>query len=473
MLLKGNNIYPKLVLAHDTARVVQCLFKVAPQDIKAEVLKELLPSVPQMMSSKYSHFCIAALLKHGTSEMRDQVMTAILGHVVKLTSHALASSTLDSIYVTWASNKQRAFMRQEFYSDLYKRDKDENIKCIADVYKVAPHMKNIVLSNLKQHITHMANKKLVDNSLFHAVISDYLAECSAEDRSEMCGMFVSQLASLASTKEGAKAASHIFFYCAAKERRSALKSLKDHVQKICVHEFGYYLIIAILNTIDDTKMLKKYILDVIVTHLDEMILHEWGRKIIEWITAPGDASMFHPQFTAKLNEGLAENSKKDASIRQQEILEATETDIFQAIINQPQNWLNSGHIALTTATVLKRSAQKELLEQAFGALAKVVADQEWRIQEIAPPLPPAVEEQEDGAPPAKKFKKKKNPMIEDEKVETKEAAAPKELGIEDAGLHIALKKLIKEDKERLAKELPTFCDALVRELTKETVSSCT
>lgn len=503
-LLKGKAIYQKLVLAHDTARVVQCQFKVAPSDIKVDILKELLPSVPQMIASKYSHFCIAAVLKHGTCEMRDQVIDSLFGHIVKLTAHSLASSILDSIYVTWASNKQRAQMRQEFYSDLYKRDKDPNIKCIADVYKAAPHMKKIVLDNLKQHIVHMANKKLTDNSLFHSVISDYLAECSEEDRTEVCGLLSNQLANLASTKEGAKAASQLFYCCAAKERRSAIKSLKDHVEKLCVHEFGAFLLIAILHTIDDTKMLKKYILDVVVTQLDAMVVHEWGRKIIEFLVVPGDSNIFHPQFMVGLNKGLG-NSKKDAPIRQQEIREACEVDLLNAIKRNPAYWLNSGHVALTTATILKACANQELLEEVYQALAKVIVDKDWHLQpnlkvggveeepsekkskkdkkkakkgsdeeeeendddDVEEDDEEEAADEEEEEVPKKKFKKKENPMLETPTAPVEEVKL--ELGVEDAGMHIALKRLIKEDKVKSAGKESGLCVAVVAETTDETV----
>lgn len=485
-LLKNKQIYSKLVLAHDTARVVQCQFKVAPNEIKAEILKELLPSVPQMAKSKYSHFCIAAVLKHGTSDMRDQVINALFGHIVKLTAHSLASSILDGVYVTWASNKQRASMRQEFYSDLYKRDKDPNIKCIADVYKVAPHMKKIVLDNLKQHIVHMANKKLTDNSLFHSVISDYLAECSEEERNEVCGLLSNQLANLASTKEGAKAASQLFYSCAAKERRSAMKSLKDHVDKLCSHEFGYYLIIAILHTIDDTKMLKKYVLDVVVTQLDAMVVHEWGRKIIEFLVVPGDSSIFHPQFMLELNKGLG-NSKKDTPIRQQEILEAVEVDLLSAIRKNAAYWLNTGHVALTTATILKSCTHNpELVAGVYQALAKVITNVDWNLQpnlkvsaddgktKISDDDEEGKVDREDMEVSSeqkmkKKFKPKVNPLVDTTTPEPKEEEKL-ELGVEDAGMHIALKRLIKEDKQRAPNQSSSLCTAIVAELSDETVS---
>lgn len=43
-LLKGEQNYQKLVLAHDTARVVQCLLKFSPAEIKREISEVLLQS---------------------------------------------------------------------------------------------------------------------------------------------------------------------------------------------------------------------------------------------------------------------------------------------------------------------------------------------------------------------------------------------------------------------------------------------
>lgn len=44
-LLKGGTNYQRIVLAHDTARVVQCLLKAAPGDIKREISEVLYEQV--------------------------------------------------------------------------------------------------------------------------------------------------------------------------------------------------------------------------------------------------------------------------------------------------------------------------------------------------------------------------------------------------------------------------------------------
>ncbi|XP_055680778.1 protein penguin [Lutzomyia longipalpis] len=453
-LLKGGDKYSKMVLSHDTARIVQCLLKVSPPAVRGEIFEKLSGCLAAMAMSKYAHFCVLAMLKHGSAETRERLIEGLFGNYVKLCSHSFGHTIVDSIYITWATAQQKSCMRQEFYSDLYRKDKDRNVKCLVDTFKDAAHMKNIVMGTLKQHIVKAVNKKLVDNSLFHGVLVEYLTECSDEDKLEMATAFSGLLASLASTREGTRAATLCFWYGTAKERRSALKHLREHVEKVCVHEFGYYLILAILHTIDDTKMLKKTLLDTIVEKVETLVQHEGGRKVIEWMIQPGDTNNFHPSVTSALNDGL-KYSKKDVSIRRTEILEAVQADLVAAVRKNAKFWLSNGHIARTTATILSR--EHAGITEAYQNLAKVISDPSWTLE--PPKEEENAEESDEEKPemPKKKFRKVKNPL---EKPQSKDVPAAPQVGVEDAGLHIVLKKFIK---------IPTFAGILLDSLTEETV----
>lgn len=452
-MLKGGS-YAKLVLSHDTARVVQCMLKQAPTAIKTEIADELIPSVVQMCTSKYSHFCVSRMLKYGTNGVREKIVNAMMGNVVKMVSHALSSSLIDSAYLTWATNKQKAFLRQELYGDIYKLTKDDSVKSIADTYKDTPLMKKAILTSVKAHLEHSVNKKLVDNSLVHSVLADYLTVCEDEDRAEISTVFNALLPELASTKDGARAATLLFWYASVKDRRSILKSLKEHLTKLCTHEHGYALILAILSTLDDTVAMKKTLLDNILKDIELIADTEWGRKIVEWIVSPGDKSYFHPSFIASIEEGQ-KYSKKDVEVKRAEILAAMEKPICVAIATNPSYWVKGGHTGLATAAVLKVS-KGDHLKEAMSKLAQVICDPDWTVgAEIE-----KVEEK------VGKRKMKISPY-EDEK---KTDAVPLVSGIEEAGLHVALKKMFKNDKEKLSEGESTLGGAVVEALTEETVS---
>lgn len=85
------------------------------------ITQKLTPIFDQMAISKYAHFCASRLVQHATTDARAKVINSIFGNVVKMVYHTHGSTIVDNIYVSWASSQQKAYMRQEFYGDLYKK----------------------------------------------------------------------------------------------------------------------------------------------------------------------------------------------------------------------------------------------------------------------------------------------------------------------------------------------------------------
>lgn len=264
-----------------------------------------------------------------------------------------------------------------------------------------------------------------------------------------------------------------------------MKNLREHLIQLCTHEHGHVLILAIINSMDDTKALKKSIFDHIFTHIEYVAANEWGRRIVEWFVAPDDRTLFHPQIIGYLEAGLL-NSKKDKAVRRAEVAEAVEQPLCAAIAANAKFWLRGGHTGLATAAILRRAAADgkltAALRAAYESVAALLVQEDWLVpvkeleekepsdltakkralKKAAPGGAAAAAdgadgEEEDGAEPAAK-KKKINPKIlkkykspfEKEKEKAAAAAAPIEqiAGIEHAGLHIVLKKILKSDGER-------------------------
>lgn len=73
-----------------------------------------------MATSKYAHFCVMRMIKYGSSAVVEKVINGLFGKIIKLINNVHGAAILDTIYVSWASSQQKAFMRQELYGDLYK-----------------------------------------------------------------------------------------------------------------------------------------------------------------------------------------------------------------------------------------------------------------------------------------------------------------------------------------------------------------
>lgn len=278
-IMKTGDCYQKLVHSHDIARVVQCLLKFAPGELRKEIAGLLLPHLVIMATSKYAHFCVTRMLKYGSKEVRAQIVNALLKNVVKLTTHTISNAIVDLAYNQHASAEQKLLMKQEMYSDLFRSEKDTKIQSIADAWRGSPELKDAILSRTKAHLQKCANKNLVDNSLVHAVLLEFLKECKESDRQEVIQTFSTLIAYLPSTRDGAMAAIWCYLHAATKDRRSILKSIKEHVVKTCNHEFGHLLMITIINCTDDTVMLNKQIFSVILAQIEEIACSEWGRKV--------------------------------------------------------------------------------------------------------------------------------------------------------------------------------------------------
>lgn len=480
--LNKDNTYSRIATSHDTARVIQCMIKNASEELRMQIADKLLPDVYEISTSKYGHHCITSLLKNGTKPLWAKVVDGIIKHVVKMANHSFSGAIVDSVYNEYATNEQKAFMRQAFYSEIYQQTKDKNVTCMKDTWETNAYMKKTVLSTVKGHLVQAANKQLTDNALLHTLLLDFLQEAAELERNEVIELYLPHLAAISSTKDGTSAAIFCFLNSVVKDRRAALKTLKPFVEKLSVHEHGHRLVLCIMNCYDDTVILGKQIVAVIMEHVEPIVgSGEWGRKVVGWIFSPADKDLLHPTQIDIL-DGYLKYSKKDKEIRRREVFASAVEAFCTAVEKNAAFWLRGGHTALLTAAIVK-NLKGEHLQKVHQALAKVVADPEWQIQENEVNLEGAVmqskEEKPNNASDGKKTgrirKIKKSPFAEDkEKAREKQLAAnPLTNGVEHAGVHIALKKLIKLDQDKRQEDANSsqFGSAVLDNLSSEAIKS--
>uniref|UniRef100_A0A182LW26 PUM-HD domain-containing protein n=1 Tax=Anopheles culicifacies TaxID=139723 RepID=A0A182LW26_9DIPT len=486
-LFGKQNAYAKIATSHDTARVIQCMIKNASEEIRDQIATSLMPSLVDLATSKYGHHCVTSLFKHGFKQVWARVVNGIIKDVLQLVNHTFSSAIVDSAYNEYATNEQRAFMRQPFYSELFKLDKDRTVQTMKDCWKTNTFMKTSVLTTVKAHLLQAANKKLTDNSLLHALLAEFLEEAGTTERSEVIELYLPLLASISSTRDGTGAAIFCFLHSVVKDRRAALKAMKPYIEKLSIHEHGHRLVMCILNCYDDTVTLGKQVITPIMEQIETIVGNgEWGRKVVGWIFSPEDKDLLHPTQIELLN-GYLEHSKKDKEIRRKEVLAAAKESFCAHLESNPSFWLRGGHTALLTSAIMKKFEGEELA-RLHRALAKVVCDPEWKVHENEINLDGSLLSMEvdkkpkENVKPAKpgterKIKKIKKSPFEEEKAAAREkqlAANPLINGTEHAGLHIALKKMIKQDEEKrrlVGEDVSQFGLAILEELTVEQTSA--
>uniref|UniRef100_A0AAG5CYB2 PUM-HD domain-containing protein n=1 Tax=Anopheles atroparvus TaxID=41427 RepID=A0AAG5CYB2_ANOAO len=482
-LLGKEKVYAKIAVSHDTARVLQCMIKNATDTVRDQIATSMLPTLYELSTSKYGHHCITSLFKHGTKQLWMRVVDEIIKHVSKMVDQAFAGPIVDVAYNEYATNEQRLRMRLPFYSQVFQFEKDK-IHTIKDCWKTNAFMKPTVLRTVKDHLVHVANKKLTDNSLIHALLAEFLPEASEQDRSEVIELYLPLLASISSTRDGTGAAIYCFLHSVFKDRRNALKAMKPYIEKMSIHEHGHRLVMCLLNCYDDTVALGKQVIAPILKQLETIVgTGEWGRKVVGWIFSPADKDLLHPA-QIELLDGYLEYSKKDKEIRRKEVFAAAAEGFCKQVESNASFWLRGGHTALLTAAILKNFSGEQLA-RLHRALAKVVCDPEWKVHEQEINLDGSIlsvevdkkPKENDKPGTERKIKKFKKSPFEEEKAASQEkrlAANPLVNGVEHAGLHIALKKMLKLDQEKRQQEgedASQFGSALVEALSTEQLCS--
>ncbi|KAF5284397.1 hypothetical protein FQA39_LY17072 [Lamprigera yunnana] len=427
----GKEQYLKLVFAHDTARIVQFLFKYGHEKIRNEMANELIPICGKMIQSKYGRNCFKSMLKYGNHEIRSAAIKKLYGNAIKFTSHLVTALVFEYAYSTWATTQQKCDFVQEFFGDIYKQVKDPNIKHLRDVYKNSPNMKMAALQATKANLSRVLNKDLLDSGLIQTVLCQYLSECSPEDKVELISQLAPHIVVISNSKDGVKAAMQCIWYGNNKDRKVIMKALKEHIMDLSMHEHGHYTVIALLDAVDDTVLLNKMILTKILSDVNSLVQNEHGRKILLWLIAPADSTHFHPLLINQLAVGRdVSTSKKAVDQRRQELLNYAMFTLANEVISNTSFWVSTASIAMVTLSIIK-SAPSEFLQDVLNAIAKTITNVNWSIK--------------------------------------KDESDSEILGVEHSGLHMILKKVILHDKVFSEVQKPTFSTSLLNEISDTTV----
>lgn len=232
-----------------------------------------------MLESKYGKFCVKRMLKYSNVEVRSSIIKVLYGHAVKLTSHTISAPVFEYAYSTFATPKERQHLIQEFFGDMFKQSKDDSIKHLRDTYKNSPEMKAATLGATKSNLTRVMNKDLYDSMLIHTVLSQYLTECTPGDRSQIITEIAPHAVVLSNSKDGARVVMNCMWHGTNKDRKVIVKAMKEHLIDLCKHEHGHCSVIGILDTMDDTVLLQKSIINEILAKAAELLQNEWGRKV--------------------------------------------------------------------------------------------------------------------------------------------------------------------------------------------------
>lgn len=132
-LLKGR--ITNIIEAHDTSRVVECLYSNGSHEIKNSIFEELQQKIIHYAKCKYAKNVILAFLRHGRQCHKEAIYKAVQTRVVELFLHKEAANIISALYNDFCNTKRRAEMAQEFYSRQLTYFKSEDATTFKAAYE--------------------------------------------------------------------------------------------------------------------------------------------------------------------------------------------------------------------------------------------------------------------------------------------------------------------------------------------------
>jgi len=427
-LVKGN--IKKIIFAHDTVRVVECLVAVGTQEIKDELYEELKDDMIEMSKSKYANFFVQKVLRYGTKEQKNAIMKSMNGVVARMMKHKIAGTVVELAYNDYANAEQRNCMLQEFLGPEYRMFKEPGLKTVEEILAKNPEKKDELVKNLGANVEVLIQKGCYNHSLVHTVIYNYLTVVEGKKRSECIESLRDCLVHMIHSREGALAALHCIWHGTTKDRKSIVKSLKTFVVKTALEEYGHLVLLGIFDAVDDTKLVGKAIVGELMEDVEAVITNKFGLRVIKYLMAGRDKTYSYPDTMALLEKGDGnENTKKDFNIKRKELIESASSQLIAWLKEKLVPSLFDPPATITMTCILNNLPAGEKLEELWGLLAEEA-------------VTPFISGESD------------TPNI-----------------IENTASNMMLKKIILKDKERHAAGAKTFSEVLLSALEQDGIEA--
>ncbi|KAJ4473395.1 ARM repeat-containing protein [Lentinula edodes] len=306
-----------IVFKHDASRIIQTLVKYGGKAEREEVCEELKGSYSDSAKNRYAKFLLLKLIRLLPSHRTD-ILSSFHGHVLsrsRLLLHREASGVLADAFELYANGAQRAELVKEFYGKevalfSQKQDQDDKGKSSKGLIGVLETMgsdkekKARVLAAVKENLISIFNnpdKGAVRHAIVHCATWEYLdvlgrmqdseAEKLRRDLFENCAELLPEMVH---TKDGSRVVREFLARGIAKDRKTILKTLKPHIERMCLDDEAQMVLFTAVDVIDDTKLLQKSVVSIITTPntLNTLVKSSQGRRAIIYLLIPRSRRYF-------------------------------------------------------------------------------------------------------------------------------------------------------------------------------------
>jgi len=388
-LVKGN--VGKIIFAHDTVRVIECLVAQGDENIRNALFDEMKGEVISMAKSKFASFFVQKLVKYGTKDQRDAIFKELEGRVCELTKHKIANTLVEACYNDYCNAAQRNRFLQEFFGPEFRHFKEDDARTVIQLMQRHPEKRRDILKHLASNVSPLITKGCYNHSLVHTVLYNYMIglnhqmeampsenERRGKERSEFIASLRDVCVHIVHSHDGARLAMNAIWHGSAKDRKAIIKSFKTFMVKTAKEEHGHMALLAMLDSVDDTKLVGKSVLGELIASeegIEEIIDNERARKVFTFALAGRNKTFFHPDVLANLSKGDGNaNSKKDAAIRQKEVAECLHEPLCNYAAKDVDKFLSSNVLTLFLGALINSCPEENVpCSKLLEKLAKKIA----------------------------------------------------------------------------------------------------
>ncbi|KAJ8766851.1 hypothetical protein K2173_009153 [Erythroxylum novogranatense] len=348
---------PEIASSHVSSRVLQTCVKYCSQTERDAIHSELKPHFLTLACNTYAVHLVNKMLDNASKKQLAEFISALRGHVASLLRHMVGSVVVEHAYQLGnASQKQELLL--ELYSTELQLFKDlASLKetKLLDVISKLSLQKASVLRHMNAVIQPIIEKGIVDHSILHRLLMEYLSVADKSSAAEMLQQLSSPLlVRMIHTRDGSRLGILCIKHGSAKERKKIIKGMKGHIGKIAHDQYGSLVLACIFSTVDDTKLVTKIIISELQSVLKELVLEKSGRRPLLQLLHPNCSRYFTPDDMTSLNlyvpslsaKGEPEADSKMKSAKDQESSDNEDSSVKGITMAEGKESTNADYLHL-------------------------------------------------------------------------------------------------------------------------------
>ncbi|EEF45594.1 Protein penguin, putative [Ricinus communis] len=240
-LQKMKGKIPEIASSHVSSRVLQTCVKYCSQTERDAVFEELKPHFLTFSCNTYAVHLVKKMLDNASKKQLAEFISSLRGHVASLLRHMVGSVVIEHAYQLGnATQKQELLL--ELYSAELQLFKDLTLmkeSRLLDVVSKLKLQKASVLRHMTSVIQPILEKGIVDHSIIHRVLIEYLSMADKSSAAEVIQQLSGPLlVRMIHTRDGSRIGILCVKYGSAKERKKIVKGMKGHIGKIAHDRYG-------------------------------------------------------------------------------------------------------------------------------------------------------------------------------------------------------------------------------------------